>query len=141
MQKKGLSALVMPHPGGRPPKYRDEFCDEMVEFCGRGYSLTAYAGEIGVCRDTITEWAKVHAEFSLACKRAKAACGRWWEERGRTVAETGGGGGQANMINFGLRNMSPDDWREKVTTEVTGADGAPLVPTLNVVLSNGPRRE
>jgi hypothetical protein len=40
-----------------------------------------------------------------------------------------------------MSKMLPKKYGDKTTTEVTGADGAPLVPTLNVVLSNGPRRE
>ena len=57
---------------GRPSKYQPSYCGEVVDCGARGFSLTAFAGEIGVSRDTITEWMKVYPEFSLACKKAQA---------------------------------------------------------------------
>lgn len=127
---------LQPMPAGAPSAYRPHYSEQVVSFCADGYSLTAFAGEIGVCRDTISEWAKVHPEFSVAVKRAKAACARWWEDRGRRIAIDGGSGGQSTLVIFGLKNHAPDDYRDKSTTEITGADGTPLVPVLNVVLSN-----
>ena len=50
---------------GRPSVYDPAFCDEIVEFCSQGFSITAYAGSIGVSRRTITEWTTVHEAFSL----------------------------------------------------------------------------
>ena len=119
---------------GQPTKYDPAYCQRVETFCGDGYSLTAFAGEIGVDRDTISEWAKVHPEFSVAVKRAKALRARWWEDRARDVAQTGGPGGQATMVIFGLKNHAPDDFRDKQEHELTGKDGAPLVPVLNVTI-------
>lgn len=113
-------------PAGRPTDYREEYCEGIVEFCAQGYSLTAYAGEIGVARQSITEWARVHPEFSVAVNRAKAVCAKWWEDRGRNVAENGGTGGQATMAIFGMKNMSSDDFRDKTEHELTGKDGGPI---------------
>src|SRR4051794_27093380 len=44
----------------------------------------------------------------------------WWEERGRTVAERGGGHGAATMVIFNLKNMAPDDYADKRQHEVSG---------------------
>jgi hypothetical protein len=33
---------------------------------------------------------------------------------------------------FWLKNRRPDQWRDKQIQEVTGADGAPLVPIINI---------
>jgi hypothetical protein len=104
---------------GRPPKYQPAYCEEVVNFCGEGYSLTAFAGEIGVDRDSISEWANVHPEFSVAVNRAKAKLARWWEDRGRKVADEGGSGGQATMVMFGLKNLAPEDFRDKTEQEIT----------------------
>ena len=79
------------NPGGRPTDYREEFIESVQTFCADGYSLTAFAGEIGVCRDTISEWCSVHPEFSVAVSRAKAKRARWWEERAREIAARGEG--------------------------------------------------
>src|SRR4051794_34551175 len=105
---------------GRPTKYARRYCDDIVAFCRHGYSITAFAGKIGVARSTIQEWASVHEEFSAAVKAAKAAAALWWEERGRTVAERGGGHGAATMVIFNLKNMAPDDYADRRQHEVSG---------------------
>ena len=84
---------------GRPTKYRPEYCEEMIEFFsvkpteerykskvlednkvekityeGGGVdfpTFTRFAQKIGVCDDTLTEWANVHTDFSVATKRCK----------------------------------------------------------------------
>ena len=114
------------NPGGRPTDYREEFIESVQTFCADGYSLTAFAGEIGVCRDTISEWCSVHPEFSVAVSRAKAKRARWWEERAREIAQKGGPGGQATMAIFGLKNHAPDDFKEVTRQEHTGKDGGPI---------------
>ncbi len=113
-------------PVGRPSLYKPEYCDSMVAFCRKGYSITAYAGEIGVSRECLTEWGRVHEEFSVALKRAKAAAARWWEDKGRTVGEGDGGPGAGTMVVFQLKNMAGDDFSEKVVNEHTGKDGSPI---------------
>src|SRR4051794_36256012 len=114
-------------PGGRPTVYREEFVEQVETFCADGYSLTAFAGEIGVCRDTITEWCNVHREFSVAVSRAKAKRARWWEECAREIAQRGGPGGQATMVIFGLKNHAAEDYKEVARREHTGKDGGPIV--------------
>ena len=105
--------------GGRPTKYDPAYCEQVVEHMKDGASLTSFAAEIGVCRDTISEWGSVHAEFSAAVKRGKAVCAAWWEQ----IARRGAQGGDANptLCIFGLKNMAADDWRDKVENEHSGA--------------------
>jgi hypothetical protein len=98
---------------GRPSKYKEAYCSLVIEEMTQGKSLTAFAAEIGVSRDTITEWCAVHPEFSVAVKKAKAKCLAWWEERGRNIALSGGGTGSATLAVFGMKNMGPDDWKDK----------------------------
>ena len=105
---------------GRPSKFNPRYCHDIVAFCRHGYSITAFAGRIGVARSTIQEWAGAHEEFSAAVKAAKAAAALWWEERGRTVAERGGGHGAATMVIFNLKNMAPDDYADKRQHEMSG---------------------
>ena len=77
-------------PAGRPTDYLEEFAERVETFCADGYSLTAFAGEIGVCRATINNWCGEFPEFLEAVNRAKAARARWWEERAREIAQKGG---------------------------------------------------
>jgi hypothetical protein len=102
----------------RPSKYDPAYCEQLVEFCKDGSSLTSFAAAIDVCRDTLTEWGNTHPEFSLAVKRAKAQCAAWWEQVARKNAMDGGG--NATLCIFGLKNMAPDEWRDKVETEHSG---------------------
>lgn len=118
-------------PAGRPSDYLPVYCEQVIEVCSEGYSLTGFAGKIGVARDTISEWAKVHAEFSVAVKKAKAATAAWWEERGRQVAKDGGPGGQSTMVIFGLKNHAPEDYRDRQEIAHTGKDGGPVAITLD----------
>jgi hypothetical protein len=96
---------------GRPSLYDLAYCDEIVTHCKDGASLTSFAASIGVCRDTITHWAKAHPEFFLAVRRAKAAACAWWETQARTITEKGGG--NATLCIFGMKNMGADDWVDK----------------------------
>lgn len=109
---------------GRPSKYDPAYCDAVVEHMKEGASLTSFAAEIGVCRDTISEWASAHGEFSVAVKRGKAACAAWWEKINRTLAQTGTG--NATACVFGLKNMAADDWRDKQEIEHSGNIGSVL---------------
>ena len=112
------------NPVGRPSKYLPSYCGLVVEEMAEGKSLTAFAAEIGVSRDTITEWAATHPEFSLAVKKGKAKCAAWWEQRGRNIALAGGGPGAATLAIFGMKNMAPDEWEEK--TKIAGDAQNPL---------------
>lgn len=107
-------------PGGRPSKYDPVFCDAVVEYCATGASLTSFAAEIDVCRDTITEWANQHEEFSLAVKRAKAKCAAWWEQNARNAAMGANKDANATLCIFGLKNMAAEDWREKQEVQHSG---------------------
>lgn len=105
-------------PGGRPSKYDPAYCQQLIDHMATGASATSFAAEIEVDRSTISQWAEVHPEFSLALTRGKAKCAAWWERVGRKLAADGEG--NATMVVFGLKNMSGDDWREKQHVEHSG---------------------
>lgn len=93
---------------GRPSEYRPEYCDLIIQVMSEGVSLTAFAGVVGVARDTVYEWIKVHREFSDAWSRAKPKRLLWWErklQRSRKGAET-------TASIFALRNVDATEWRD-----------------------------
>ena len=59
---------------------RPSTCPTFIEVSGSSWrtkyppSLTSFAAEIDVARDTIADWASVHPEFSVAVKRGKKKC-------------------------------------------------------------------
>ena len=117
---------------GRPSKYDPEYCQKVIEAGNQGFSLTAFAGQIGVCRDTITEWVKVHEDFSLAVKRHAAA--RTLKLEGDLLsAETGP---TVTSRIFALKNAAPAEWRDKVVNEHSGPDGSPIQTQSTVLDAN-----
>lgn len=121
-------------PAGRPSLYREAYCDLVIEHMTEGASLTSFAAEIGVSRDTVTEWCKQHEAFSLAVKIGKSKCAAWWEKLGRSNAISGQG--NATLVIFGLKNMSPDDWREKQEVDHTSSDKS-MTPTQILLVAPG----
>jgi hypothetical protein len=67
---------------GRPTKYYEGRCDELLELADTGFSLHAAAAKMGVHIDTIYEWINVHPIFSEAVKEFKARSLVKWESYG-----------------------------------------------------------
>jgi len=135
--------------GGRPPKYTDDFADQLIEYFntpptrevtvkdkhgnettqvlpGVFPTLARFAANIGVCRDTLHDWATAknpngtqrHPKFSDAYKRAKAL------QEANLVEGTMAGAYNSTFAIFTAKNVL--GWRDKVEQEITGKDGAPL---------------
>lgn len=105
---------------GAPTDYRPEHNTAVLEAMSEGYSLSGFAGKLGVTRQLLDRWADKHASFSDACARAKSARLHWWETQALEIARTGGQGSQATMVIFGLKNMGSDEWREKQELTIKG---------------------
>lgn len=101
---------------GRPTKYDPAFCEQIVECMSRGFSMTAFAGEIGVARSTINEWMAAQPAFSEAVKVGQAARTRFLEER----LINGETGPRVTSHIFALKNAAPDEWRDKHEVEHSG---------------------
>lgn len=67
-------------PVGRPTKYKKEYCQKLVEHMRTGLSYEAFAGALGVAKETIYAWERKHAEFMDAKKRGFAECQLFWEK-------------------------------------------------------------
>ena len=116
---------------GRPSKYQLRFCEDVLAWGAEGWSLTEMAAEIGVARSNFYEWMTAHPEFQDAITRAREKSQAWWEKQGRL-------GMTADKFNATVwaKNMNcrfPDDWRDVVRQEQTGANGGP-VETVNRVI-------
>jgi hypothetical protein len=102
--------------GGRPTKYEDRFADECVEFMGQGYSLTAFAGSIGIARATINNWMAEHPEF-LEATRVGQAKRTMKLEQGLISGESGP---KVTGHIFALKNADPEGWKDKQEVEHSG---------------------
>lgn len=107
-------------PAGRPTQYRPEYCESVIEWGKQGKSRTWIASEIGVTRETLYEWERVHTEFSDAMARAKVFEQRWWEDAGQDGMKLQGFG--QSIWSRSMAARFPKEWREK-TAHVGGDDG------------------
>ena len=121
-------------PIGRPTKYEQRFCDMVIEHMSEGASLTSFAAEVGVARSTINEWMEQNPEFSESVKTAKAKCAAWWERLGR-IGAAGAAPVNPTLVIFGLKNMSPDEWRDKQEHDHTSSDKS-MTPNFTVEFVN-----
>lgn len=113
MAKKG--------PGGRPSLYKPEYCERLVTWMSEGNPFETFGTEIGVCRDTLYEWATKHPEFSYAKKRAHDAALKWWMTLGKGLATNKIKGNSAVWI-FTMKNMF--HWKDSVEmTQNVNIDG------------------
>jgi hypothetical protein len=115
-----------PRPVGRPSLYRPEFCEAVESFMADGFSLTAFAGSIGVTRATLHEWKHEHPEFFDAISRGKSKQLLWWERAAQNVASGNGGPGASSMVMFCLRNIDSDEWKDTREIRHAGNDGGPV---------------
>ncbi len=111
-------------PGGRPSKYSDAYCNEVIACLAEGHSVTAFAGRIGVARSSVFKWAAEIPEFSDALKVGQAKATEFWEAILVKIAKDGGGNATAAI--FGLKNRASDDWSDKTVQELTGKGGGPI---------------
>lgn len=118
------------HPGGRPTKYRPEFCQTIIEVGEYGGWLSEMAEACDVARSTMDEWAANHPEFSEALTRAKQKAQAWFETKGRE-------GLTADKFNSALwaKQMSArhrDEYSERANLDLTSSDGS-MTPKPTVI--------
>ena len=68
---------------GRPTKYKEEYCEMLIEHMSEGYSFDSFGGIIEVDETTLYEWEKTHKEFSLSKSIGTQKSMVWWEKVGR----------------------------------------------------------
>jgi transposase len=104
--------------------YRPEYCELAIEIGKRGGGPNDIACEIGVLRENLYEWAKVHPEFLTALKQAKQHEQKWWENKG--IEGLGADKFNAMVWKVSMQARFRDDYTEKKITEVTGKDGGAI---------------
>ena len=102
---------------GRPTKFREAYCGEVIAAGQEGLSLTAFAGMIGVARSTINEWISEHPQFSEAVKVHQAKRTEYLE---RTLLSSEQGPKVTARI-FALKNADPENWKDKQDHEHSGS--------------------
>ena len=105
---------------GRPPDYRPEFCERIVELGRLGYSQARMAADLDVAKSTITEWAKQHPEFSNALTRARTLSQAWWETQAQLGLENRDF--NAGIWDKSVKSMFREDYTDRTVNEIVGKD-------------------
>lgn len=112
-------------PVGRPTKYNPQFIQEVDNYLSELNDthlpkLVSFALRIGVNQETLTEWGKVHPEFSVALSKIM-------ERQQEQLIDDGiYGGREVNAVIVKLLLQNNHGMRDKSDNEHTGKDGAPL---------------
>jgi transposase len=129
-----MTETTKKRPVGRPSLYDPSFCDEVVALGRVGKSVEQIAAILNVSLRTMYTWRDAHEEFLHALDDAKTYEQAWWEEQAAAYMVENK---ESDRLNASLwsRSMAarfPKKYRESTKTEITGADGAPLLSGINV---------
>jgi len=112
---------------GRPTLYTPQVIDQINEYLATAVpenmqipTVEGIALKLGISRDTLYEWAKVHPEFSDTIDKLKM-------KQKEALVQTGiFGGKEVNATIIALLLKVNHDMVETSRTELTGKDGEPL---------------
>jgi len=119
---------------GQPTKYYSEINDEVLEHAKKGRSIEAIAALLGIPSRTFYVWKDEHEEFFHTLEVAKELEQLWWEEKANDYLIEHKDGPKLNSTiwNRSMAARFPKKYREQTKTEITGADGAPLISNISV---------
>lgn len=120
-------------PGGRPTKYKPEFCQTVIEVGTYGGWLAEMAEACDVVRSQMDVWADAHPEFSEALTRAKQKAQAWFEAQGRV-------GLTADRFNAPLwqKQMSARHREEYTERHDHTTNGKDIAPVFNTIYESKP---
>ncbi len=118
-----------PNPVGAPTLYKPEYVQMCKDDMAAGYTLTAFAGSIGVTRKCVYEWAERYPEFGDAFKSGQAKRQRHWE------TELMDRESQPAKTIFALKNCCREDWAERNETVLANPDGKGIHDALAIAVA------
>jgi transposase len=121
-------------PVGRPSLYDPAFCDRVVELGKIGKSIEQIASNLGVSTRVLFDWRDKNPEFLHAMEYAKELELDWWETIAQAMMVENKDSDKLNA-SIWSRSMAarfPKKYRESTKTEITGAEGSPLLPSIQV---------
>jgi hypothetical protein len=70
----------------RPTKYKEEYCEMVIEHMQTGKSLASFAASVGTHRQVLWVWRKENPKFNDACNTAIEGAMEYWEEKAAECA-------------------------------------------------------
>lgn len=116
--------------GGRPTKYKPQYCKEIVAFMSKGNSLVQFAAKIEVSKETVYAWTREISEFSDAFDIARSKCEDFWEKIVAERATTKADGNPGVLIFYMKNRFRWSDGRDKEEREEEKQTGAKVIVTL-----------
>lgn len=107
-------------PAGRPTKYREALCAQVIELGKEGKGLAEIGLELDLSRQTIHRWRDEKPEFSDAIKQAQFHAEAWYFKTFKEMAMGSIDGAMATPLIFSSKNQLPDVFRDKQEHNVTG---------------------
>lgn len=102
--------------GGAPDRYREEYCEKLVQHMAEGGSFESFGAEVGVCRFTLYNWAERYPKFFDAKHLGESKALKFYEDAGKAI------------MTGSLRRVGEESVvRDKKGEIVVGPDGKPLV--------------
>lgn len=100
-------------------QYRKEFGHKLINHMRTGRSFASFAGTIGVSPTTISGWRDEHPDFKEALEIAKSVNMAAWEDIAIDQA-TGETKGNSSTTTFMMKNLHPDEYKDKQVIENEG---------------------
>jgi len=104
-------------PFGRPTKYKQEYCEMLIEHMSRGYSFESFAGFLGVARASIYEWEQKNKDFSDAKAIAFEKSRYFWESASVEHLIEKPHGKKLNNTNWVFNMKNRFGWTDKTEIE------------------------
>lgn len=115
----------------------EAICERVAD----GESLTGIAVDIGVSIGTLLSWIEMDSERSARVRESRIISARIWDEKAESGIERAGDPFDlakakelAHHYRWRAAKIAPRDYGERVTQEVTGADGGPVEISVKVPL-------
>ena len=93
------------------------YCHDVTEFMALGFSLTAWAGKLGIPKAVVNGWVKKYPEFADAVEIAKNKRLEFYE-RQILVTIRMGNPGAAKLIEFMVKNISQEEYSDNPAEKV-----------------------
>ena len=126
-------ASEAPRPIGRPSIYSDEIASQVWVLLAAGHSLRKICTDPrNPCRTTIYQWIQDNADFAHQYARAREMGADAWFDKLTELAESvtpetaAADRVKADILKWAASKLRPRVYGDRVTNEVTGADGGAI---------------
>lgn len=118
--------------------FKSEYCQQLIDFMKKGYSLASFGAEIGRSRETLYEWMRSHPEFKEAHQIGKQSALKFFETMlinctmgtiPQQLQNMGSKKLDVSAIIFALKTRFHLDYGEKQYVDHTSSDGS-MSPTV-----------